>query len=297
MRIGYFADGPWAHKAFERIIADPSIEIVFMTVRYDKRDAVLLKLADEKGIPVELSNNINSQEFIDRIIKYRADLFVSMSFNQIFKEKMINLPQYKTINCHAGKLPFYRGRNILNWALINDETEFGITAHYMDEGIDTGDIIVQETYPITDDDDYGTLLVRAYDGCADVLYRAIKLIQDDEVKRIRQHDIDPVGTYCGMRQPGDEIIDWNQGSRDIFNFIRALCAPGPQALSWINGKPISINKARMIPGSHVYKNTVGQVIGKTNDGFLIKTADTMLEILEYTYEGKVRVGDRLQSHE
>ena len=297
MKIGYFADGPWAHKAFQKIISDPSIEIVFLTVRYDKNDEVLLQWAKERGIPIELSSNINSQEFIDRITKYQADLFVSMSFNQIFRGQMINLPKYKTINCHAGKLPFYRGRNILNWALINDEKEFGVTAHYVDEGIDTGDIIVQETYPITDDDNYGTLLARAYEGCADVLYRAIVMIQNNEVKRIRQQDIDPVGMYCGGRQPGDEIIDWNQSSREIFNFIRAICTPGPQAISWINGTQISINKARMIPGSHIYKNIVGQVIGKTKDGFLVKTGDTMLEVLEYTYDGKIRIGDRLQSHE
>lgn len=297
MRIGYFADGPWAHKTFQKIIADPSLEIVFLTVRYDKNDEVLLQWAKERGIPIELSSNINSQEFIDRITKYQADLFVSMSFNQIFRGQMINLPKYKTINCHAGKLPFYRGRNILNWALINDEKEFGVTAHYVDEGIDTGDIIVQETYPITDDDNYGTLLARAYEGCADVLYRAIVMIQNNEVKRIRQQDIDPVGMYCGGRQPGDEIIDWNQSSREIFNFIRAICTPGPQAISWINGTQISINKARMIPGSHIYKNIAGQVIGKTKDGFLVKTGDTMLEILEYTYDGKIRIGDRLQSHE
>lgn len=297
MKIGYFADGPWAHTAFKKIVSDSSLEIVFLTVRYDKKDEVLMQLAKERNIPIELSSNINSQEFIDKITQYRADLFVSMSFNQIIKEQMINLPQYKTINCHAGKLPFYRGRNILNWALINDEKEFGITVHYVDEGIDTGDIIVQETYPITDEDNYGTLLARAYEGCADVLYRAIKIIQNNEVMRIRQQDIDPVGTYCGMRQAGDEIIDWNQSSREIFNFIRAICLPGPQAVSWINGKQISINKAKMIPGSHVYKNIAGQVIGKTREGFLVKTGDTMLEILEYTYEGKVRVGDRLQSHE
>ena len=236
MRIGYFADGPWAHKAFEKIIADDSVEIQFITVRYDKRDAELIRRAKENHIPVELSSNINSEEFIGRMKLYDPELFVSMSFNQIFKTEMINLPQYKTINCHAGKLPFYRGRNILNWALINDEKEFGITVHYLDEGIDTGDIILQEVYPITDEDDYNTLLNRAYSGCADVLYRAIKMIQNAEVKPVRQSDIDPVGMYCGMRKAGDEIIDWRQTSREIFNFIRALCVPGPQAVSWINGK-------------------------------------------------------------
>ena len=167
MKIGYFADGPWAHKAFDKIISDDSIEILFVMVRYDKQDPVLIELANKNNIPVELCENINSKNFVDKARLYQADLFVSMSFNQIFRKEMINLPRYGTINCHAGKLPFYRGRNILNWALINDEKEFGITVHYLDEGIDTGDIILQKVYPITDEDDYGTLLVRAYDGCAD----------------------------------------------------------------------------------------------------------------------------------
>ena len=297
MKIGYFADGSWAHKAFEKIIKDNTIQIVFITVRYDKKDKVLLDFAHRYNIPVELSENINSQAFINTVEKYNADLFVSMSFNQIFKDEIRNLPKQKAINCHAGKLPFYRGRNILNWALINDEQEFGITVHYMDSGIDTGDIILQETYPITDLDDYRTLLERAYDGCADVLYRAIKMIQNNTVKVVKQNDIDAVGMYCGMRGEGDEIIDWKQNSREIFNFIRALCTPGPQATSWIAGKKITINKARIIEGAHQYKNIPGQVIGKTPDGLLIKTGDTMIEIIEYTYSGKVRIGDRLKDHE
>lgn len=297
MKIGYFADGPWAHKAFDKIISDNSIEIQFVTVRYDKRDAELIRKAEKNSIPIELNKNINSEEFVNKMKLYNSDLFVSMSFNQIFKSEMINLPKYKAINCHAGKLPFYRGRNILNWALINDEKEFGITVHYLDEGIDTGDIILQETYPITDEDDYNTLLTRAYAGCADVLYRAIKMVQNDEVRIIKQSDIDPIGMYCGMRKAGDEIIDWNQTSREVFNFIRALTMPGPQAVSWINGEKISINKARMIPGAHIYKNINGQVVGKTREGFIVKTGDTILEVTEYTYAGKIRVGDRLTSHE
>jgi len=297
MKIGYFADGPWGHKAFKKIIADSTLEILFVTVRYDKKDAELIRLAEENHIPVELSPNINSAEFVDKIKEYRADLFVSMSFNQIFKAEMINLPPLKTINCHAGKLPFYRGRNILNWALINDEKEFGITVHYLDEGIDTGDIILQETYSITDEDNYRTLLTRAYDGCADVLYRAVKMLQSGEAKRIRQSDIDPVGMYCGMRMAGDEIIDWNQSSREIFNFVRALCSPGPQAVSWVNGRKLSINKAKMVEGARAYKNIAGLVVGKSKNGFLVKTGDTILEIVEYSYEGAIKMGDRLKSHE
>lgn len=293
IKVGYFGDGPWAHEAFKRLINDETIEIGFVTVRYDKRDPGLMALAEAEHIPVEIHQNINSDEFLDRVSKYKVDLFVSMSFNQIFKTRTINYPPLKTINCHAGKLPFYRGRNILNWALINDEKEFGITVHYVDEGIDTGDIILQRTYPITDEDDYGTLLNTAYTGCADVLYEAVKEIQSGTVHAVRQDTIDPVGMYCGMRGPGDEIINWNTGSREIFNFVRAICRPGPMATSVLNGKEIKINRVREVEGAHRYINTPGQILGKTEHGFYVKTKDTFIEVTEYVYEGKIRTGDRM----
>lgn len=168
----------WARKAFEKIISDDSLEIVFVAVRYQKPDAVLMKMSEEYQVPVELCRNINTKEFVDKVKQYQADLFVSMSFDQIFKKDIIEIPPLKTISCHAGRLPFYRGRNVLNWVLINDEKEFGITVHYVDEGIDTGDIILQRTYPITDEDDYKSLLEQAYTGCAEILYDALKIIQN-----------------------------------------------------------------------------------------------------------------------
>ena len=115
---------------------------------------------------------------MNKIKKYDCDLLVSMSFNQIFKTSILS--KYKIINCHAGKLPFYRGRNILNWVLINDEKEYGITVHYVDEGIDTGDIILQKTYPITDNDNYKTLLTNAQTECASLLYEALQKIKNNQ---------------------------------------------------------------------------------------------------------------------
>ena len=102
--------------------------------KINSEDKILKDYAKQNNIDYLKHKNVNSKEFISNIAKYNCDLFVSMSFNQIFKTQIINLPKYKAINCHAGKLPFYRGRNVLNWALINDEKEFGITVHFIDEG-------------------------------------------------------------------------------------------------------------------------------------------------------------------
>lgn len=98
-----------------------------------------------------------------------------------------------------------------------------------------------------------------------------------------------------MRQEGDEFLDWNQSSRDVFNFVRAICKLGPQARTFLNGEEMRINKVREIKGAHVYKNIPGQVIGKTAEGLLVKTKDTMVEVMEYEFVGRVRVGDRLNS--
>lgn len=291
--LGYFADGPWSHRAFEKIIEDENIEIKFIAPRTDSYDDTLLNFSKKYNIPYHKGIKVNSDDFYELAKSYNCDLFVSMSFNQIFRNRIINLPRLKTINCHAGKLPFYRGRNILNWALINDEKEFGITVHYMDEGIDTGDIIMQKTFPITDNDNYKTLLEVAFIECANILYDAIKTVQNGVFTALKQNNIHPVGFYCGVRGPGDEIINWNSTSREIFNFIRAICEPGPKAITYKNGIEIKINNARMIENAPKYINTSGQIIGKTEEGFLVKTKDTFIEIMEVESEGKLRIGDKL----
>jgi methionyl-tRNA formyltransferase len=291
--IGYFADGPWSHLAFEKLIEDKSITIKFIVPRSDTTDGTLKAFAEQYGIDYLYPVKINSPEFIMKARSYNCDLFVSMSFNQIFRSEVIGIPPMGVINCHAGKLPFYRGRNILNWALINDENEFGITVHYINEGIDTGDIIKQNIYPISNNDDYKSLLEVAYVECATILYDAIKQLQAGTAQRIVQSSIHPVGFYCGTRHPGDEIINWNQPSRNIYNFVRSICKPGPMATTFVAGNQVKINKAREIAHAPEYIGTAGQLLMKTNDGFLVKTQDSFIEILEIESDIVLKVGYKL----
>lgn len=294
LNIGYFADGPWSHKTFNKLIHDTDIKISFICVKFDTKDETLKNYAKRYSIDYLKHRNINSDKFVTTIEKYNCDLFVSMSFDQIFKTKIINLAKYNTINCHAGKLPFYRGRNILNWALINDEKEFGITVHYVDDGIDTGDIILQKNFQISDQDNYKTLLERAYVGCANTLYDAILMFKDGPVKAKKQNEIHPTGFYCSKRNIGDNTLNWNQTSREIFNFVRAICSPGPLARTFINEKAMKINKVEYIKNAPIYKCIVGAIINIKPDGFMVKTQDSFIKVTEYTYDGKLKIGDRFQ---
>lgn len=326
LKIGYFADGIWSHNAFRKIIAHKDFCVCFITPRFDSTDETLHNFAKTHNIPYIKAQNINSPEFLAQIESFECDIFVSMSFNQIFKEPLISTPRLHTINCHAGKLPFYRGRNILNWALINDEKEFGISVHYVDSGIDTGDLILQRTYPINDKDDYSTLLRTAHTECAEVLFDALCLLQSGKAERIPQRHIHEIGFYCPARVKGDEWINWHKTSREIFNFIRALNAPDLGAKTRTNTQELRIFKAQEIKNTPHYIATPGCVVGiektlqnplesATQDStmhdsitaesatqnamilphLIIKTLDSTLRITHYQCAKALKIGDRLLS--
>ncbi|EPG0608796.1 methionyl-tRNA formyltransferase [Vibrio fluvialis] len=302
LRIGYFADGPWSHKAIELISALPNIDILFITPRYDTQDPVLKEWAKKLNIPFLVSDNVNSKEFCCEVSKFNADLFVSMSFNQILKQEIINIPKLGFINCHAGALPFYRGRNPLNWVLINGENHFGITIHQVDCGIDTGDILLQRKFPIDLSDDYGTLLDKAITECGHILNDA--LVNFNELEPTKQSDIHPVGTYFGMRKVGDEQLHFDNSSIDIFNFIRAITAPGPGARFYIDGCEYIVWRAEMIKDAPSYKATIGEVVGRNEKGVVVKTKDTTILFTEVSKLGsskkfipRFKIGTRLVSYE
>lgn len=276
MRIGYFGDGTWAHEALERIVQMPGMEVAFIVGRFRTPDMKLHDMARRLGIPFLSSADVNSREFMEQVSAFAPDLNVSMSFDQIFRRELINAAPMGFINCHAGALPFYRGRNILNWVLINGESSFGVTVHYVDEGIDTGDIILQRHLTIDDDDDYASLLTKAVGACGDLLPEALLLLMEGKAPRNPQTSIHPVGFYCGIRQAGDEVIDWNRSSRDLHNFVRALVPPGPGARTYCGGREISILKTEIIQGAPIYKDCPGRIVGRSESGVTVKTADTTL---------------------
>ncbi|MCG8611100.1 MAG: methionyl-tRNA formyltransferase [Pseudomonadales bacterium] len=278
LKVGYFADGPWSHKALQALLDTGVIEIVFIVPRFDAQDPVLKDYANQLSVPFLPHADVNDDDFIQELRDYSADLFISMSFNQILRKQIIATAPLGFINCHAGALPFYRGRNPLNWVLINDENQFGVTVHYVDEGIDTGDIICQHMVAIHESDDYASLLKKAFDKCSEVLVEAVELIVENKVQAIKQSDIDPYGFYCGMRRPGDEIIDWNLPARRIHNLIRAITFPGPCARTALDGDELAVVSSRFLAGAPNYICTPGEVVGRDHNGILVKTADSVIQI-------------------
>jgi methionyl-tRNA formyltransferase len=278
-KIGFFADGPWSHRALERIIEKKTADVAFMVARYPIPDPILREWSARLGIPFFVVEDVNTVEFRNEI-RGKSDLNVSLSFNQILKREIIELAPLGFINCHAGALPFYRGRNILNWAIINGETRFGVTIHYVDEGIDTGDIIVQDFVSIESDDDYGSVLEKAFSQCAVSLEKAIANVRDGNVERRPQSEIHSVGFYCGGRRAGDEWIDWSWTSERIHNFVRGIAPPAPGARTRLGQKELGILQTQLIDGAPDYLGTAGEVVGRTDAGSIVKTGDAVILVSE-----------------
>ena len=297
MKIGYLGDGPWARDALDRMLADDRLDVRFIVPRYDSQDPQLRTRAEAHGIDFLPIRDVNDAASLRQLAAYEPDLLVSMSFDQIMRRGILELCPRGAINCHAGALPFYRGRNVLNWALINDATEFGVTVHYMDKGIDTGDIILQRQSPITDDDTYATLLDRAIDLCATTLHEAVVLLVEDRAEPIDQTTIHPVGFYTGRRVEGDEWIDWSWPSRQVFNFVRAITTPGPCARTLVGDAEIAVVRVSMIPNAPSYIATPGEVVGRDGKVVHVKTGDTTiaLEELRAAPDVRLRIGTRLVS--
>lgn len=294
MRIGFFGDGPWAHSALDQIIAKDSIEVSFVCARTGTSDNHLERRAKEIGVPFLRPKDVNDPAFIQQVTLERIELIVSMSYDQIFKREILDVPILGAINCHAGKLPDYRGRNVLNWVLINDETEFGVTVHFIDDGIDSGDIILQETALISDADDYGSLLDKAYEMCPRLLLDALGLIETQSYVRKPQLGSSRGPIICSRRVAGDEVIDWRQTSREIFNFVRSLSHPGPGAGTSLRGSDVKVFQARFLDDAPHYIGIPGTVLDKRGEVLLVKTLDSYLELNRVESPARIRVGDRFE---
>ena len=258
------------------------------------------EVAKNNNIPFYKENNINRKGFVEKVKDINPDLITVVNFPQILKREIINLPKKGCINTHASLLPKYRGRAPLNWAMINGEDKTGVTVHYIDEEIDTGDIILQKEIEISKDDYIKDLLSKVKNMYPEIVSNAVELIKKDKVELTPQKPSE--GFYCGKRTPEDGQINWNKSAEEIYNLIRAVSDPYPGAYSYIDDKKILIWEAELIETNSKQYNKAepGEIIDKSKEGYIVKTMDSLLEIknLEFIEKGvEINIGDRFEYKE
>lgn len=200
------------------------------------------EMAIELGIPVITPNKL--KEEYESILKYEPELIVTCAYGKILPKEILDYPKYGCINIHGSILPKYRGAAPIQWALINGEEETGITLMYMNEGMDTGDIIDIMKYKIKDSDNLLTLSQELSVIGSKILSNNFDDILMGNIKRIKQNDDE--ATYAPMITRGLETLDFNDKGKNIVNKIRAF-APSPLVKTMVFDEEVKIAKAYFCP--------------------------------------------------
>lgn len=297
MRFALFGGGDRATTSLLSLVREgnPPVCVVPAT---DGSGAALEAAATAQEIPIISSQNVNNSTFLAKLKKFDVDYNISISFNQLIRPQLIEMAPHGFVNFHPGKLPNYRGRSTINWAIINGESEIGITAHYIDEGIDTGDIILQQTLPIAWTDHYADVSQRIDAALPGLVMETMKLIEEGRVCRKPQSA--DHGTYYCRREDGDEWLEWSDTSLNIYNKIRGISGPGPGAQTIVDDQLVVIWRACLEKNWPSYSATHGQIVKRIpGEGVLIKTGDSTLlvQCVQFADEDKRvpdwRVGTRL----
>ncbi len=192
------------------------------------------ELASGKGIPVYAPEDVNHPVWTGRIRAMQPEIIFSFYYRNLLKADLLSIPPKGCINLHGSLLPKYRGRVPINWALINGESESGVTLHYMTAKADAGNIIAQKRIAIEDCDTAKTLHLKAAKAASELLAKTLPAIKAGTAPSIPQSNED--ATYFGGRGPADGEIDWQQTAATIRNLVRALTSPYPGAFSFMGDR-------------------------------------------------------------
>ena len=178
--------------------------------------------------------------FLEQLQSLNPDVILVWSYTMILPGSIIGIPSRGSVNVHGGLLPEYRGGHVMQWAIINGESETGVTLHYMDEGIDTGPIIAQERFPITWRDNAVSVKSNLQKVGMELIKQWWPKISMGTAPRIVQDEA--AANYYRLRNSDDGAINWSQSNSEIYNLVRALVHPWPGAFTFHRGKKIVVRK-------------------------------------------------------
>ncbi len=237
------------------------------------------------GIPVFQPVKVKAPEAVEELRKYEADIFVVAAFGQILSEEILHMPRYGCVNIHASLLPKYRGAAPIQWAILNGENETGITIMRMDKGIDTGDMLMKCTVPISEKETGESLYDKLCEAGAKLIVQALPLIEDGMLIPEKQKEED--ATYVTVLKKSQGHIDWTKEALVIDRLIRGL-NPWPSAYTYYDSKTLKIWEAEPRELEEVPAQT-GTVTKVEKDAFYVKTGKGELKVTQVQLEGKKRM--------
>lgn len=242
-------------------------------------------LALEHGIPVYTPDTLRDEAFAELLHELDPELIAVVAYGKILPKNVLEYPKYGCINLHVSLLPKYRGAAPMQRAVMNGESETGVTIMYMAEGLDTGDIITSEAFPIGLEDDFETVHDRSAEIGSRLLVKTVKDIENGTATRTKQDD--SLATYAAKVEKNDCKIDFTKSARVLDCIIRGV-TPIPGAFAYLSGKMLKICKARPVDGV----GKPGEVIAVSDKGvgsFTVACTEGALMVSGVIPEGKGRM--------
>ena len=239
-------------------------------------------LAIEQGIPVYTPKTLRDEAFASLLSEIDPDLIVVVAYGKILPRNVLDYPKFGCINLHVSLLPKYRGAAPMQRAIMAGEKETGVTIMHMADGVDTGDIISVEKFPISDTDDFEAIHDRSATVGSELLSKTIVEISLGKAKRIPQDD--SLATHAAKVEKEDCKLDFTKSAKNLDFQIRGV-TPIPGAFAYLNGKMLKINRARPTTG----KGNPGEVISLNSQGtgeILVACGEGALSITAVIPEGK-----------
>jgi len=246
--------------------------------------------AQSLGIPVYQPEKLKDESFVNAMQSLNPDLMIVVAFRML-PEIIWKIPTIGTFNLHASLLPQYRGAAPINHAIMNGETETGNTTFFIDDKIDTGNILLQDTIEIAEDDTAGSLHDKLMLKGADLVLETVNKLEANKIKAKPQASVQKIN-YAPKIFKADCEIDWTKDGNIIYNKIRGL-SPYPGAWTSIRFKDekstMKVLNAQFIQKEH--NETIGQIIHSEKNKILVAVKNGLIQITELQIQSKKRLSD------
>jgi methionyl-tRNA formyltransferase len=294
INIIFFGNGPRGLACLEKLLEQR--KNISLIVGHSESSS-LKSVAESNGIAYVSPKNVNKQKFEETLKAFNPNLFILCGYNKILRDNILDIPKYKVINCHGGKLPEYRGTAPINWQLINGENVVGFTILYADHGIDTGEILKEIRFKIDSDIDAKGLLAKSLEWFPNELVSQVNTLETKGLlESIKQDETSAV--YYTRRYPEDGYIDFSKMTAlQVHNIVRALVRPYPGAFTFVNNQKVIIVKTSILEST--FKGIPGVVAIKKENGCIIPCKDRSILIQQLEIDEKFidatdyfKIGDR-----
>ena len=291
MKIVFMGTPDIAVPCLQKII-DEKYEILGVVTQPDKPKgrgkklgmSPVKELAIENNIPVYQPIKARDKEFIDKIKSLNPDVIVVVAFGQILPKEILEIPKLGCINVHVSLLPKYRGAAPINWVIINGEEKTGVTTMYMDEGLDTGDMILKTEVNLDENITAGELHDKMMNIGAETLKETLRLIEEGNAPReVQNHE---EFSYAPIMNKSLGNIDFSKSAREIHNLVRGV-NPWPSAYTIYNDVIMKVWKTKVLDEKST--KDVGTIIDVSKDGIKVSTIDNVLLIEEIQMPNKKRM--------